>query len=297
MVRSATATVDEPRFERKVRALAAEVSAAGAEQVTTFYDSGERRLVSGDRDATGMLVALGRDAEDDIEDVVDAVRAADGRDGFEVGDHRRAHAGRGLRHAGGRGSAQRRAGLRSAGGVDRAVDRVRVGGRGAGAVAVGDRSRSRSRSRCSRWSGQVFPLSVFATNMLTGMGLALGIDYSLFVLSRFREERASRARAAGGDRRGRRDGQPGGAVQRDRLHAGDGRAAVGAEHDHAQPGRGGDRRRGGLGGRRPDVVAGAAERARGSRQRPAPAGVRAGRRAGGEPVLVGRWWAGCCGGR
>ena len=36
----------------------------------------------------------------------------------------------------------------------------------------------------------MFPLSVFATNMLTGMGLALGIDYSLFVLSRFREERA-----------------------------------------------------------------------------------------------------------
>ena len=37
--------------------------------------------------------------------------------------------------------------------------------------------------------GQAFPLSVFATNMLTGMGLALGIDYSLFVLSRYREER------------------------------------------------------------------------------------------------------------
>jgi len=38
--------------------------------------------------------------------------------------------------------------------------------------------------------GQLFPLSVFATNMLTGMGLALGIDYSLFVLSRYRDERA-----------------------------------------------------------------------------------------------------------
>jgi putative drug exporter of the RND superfamily len=37
--------------------------------------------------------------------------------------------------------------------------------------------------------GQAFPLSVFATNMLTGMGLALGIDYSLFILSRYREER------------------------------------------------------------------------------------------------------------
>jgi RND superfamily putative drug exporter len=35
-----------------------------------------------------------------------------------------------------------------------------------------------------------FGLSVFVVNMLTGMGLALGIDYSLFVISRYREERA-----------------------------------------------------------------------------------------------------------
>ena len=35
-----------------------------------------------------------------------------------------------------------------------------------------------------------FSLSIFIVNMLTGMGLALGIDYSLFVISRFREERA-----------------------------------------------------------------------------------------------------------
>jgi RND superfamily putative drug exporter len=37
---------------------------------------------------------------------------------------------------------------------------------------------------------QEFSLSVFVINMMTGMGLALGIDYSLFVISRFREERA-----------------------------------------------------------------------------------------------------------
>jgi uncharacterized membrane protein YdfJ with MMPL/SSD domain len=37
---------------------------------------------------------------------------------------------------------------------------------------------------------QPFNLSVFIINMLTGMGLALGIDYSLFVVSRYREERA-----------------------------------------------------------------------------------------------------------
>ena len=38
--------------------------------------------------------------------------------------------------------------------------------------------------------GQVWEVSFFVVNMLTGMGLALGVDYSLFVVSRFREERA-----------------------------------------------------------------------------------------------------------
>jgi uncharacterized membrane protein YdfJ with MMPL/SSD domain len=36
---------------------------------------------------------------------------------------------------------------------------------------------------------QQFELSIFIVNMLTAMGLALGIDYSLFVISRYREER------------------------------------------------------------------------------------------------------------
>ena len=36
---------------------------------------------------------------------------------------------------------------------------------------------------------QTVELSVFVVNMLTGMGLALGIDYALFVVSRYREER------------------------------------------------------------------------------------------------------------
>jgi uncharacterized membrane protein YdfJ with MMPL/SSD domain len=39
--------------------------------------------------------------------------------------------------------------------------------------------------------GIPFDLSIFTVNMLTGMGLALGIDYSLFVVSRFREERSA----------------------------------------------------------------------------------------------------------
>lgn len=38
--------------------------------------------------------------------------------------------------------------------------------------------------------GQAWQLSFFVTNMIAMMGLAVGVDYSLFVVSRFREERA-----------------------------------------------------------------------------------------------------------
>jgi putative drug exporter of the RND superfamily len=37
--------------------------------------------------------------------------------------------------------------------------------------------------------GQFFEVNLFVTNMLVAMGLALGIDYSLFIVSRLREER------------------------------------------------------------------------------------------------------------
>lgn len=39
--------------------------------------------------------------------------------------------------------------------------------------------------------GQVFDLSFFITNMVTMIGLAVGIDYSLFIVSRYREERGN----------------------------------------------------------------------------------------------------------
>jgi uncharacterized membrane protein YdfJ with MMPL/SSD domain len=187
VVRSRTATVDEPRFERRVQALAAQVRGAGAEHVTTFYDSGERRLVSQDRRASGMLVALGPDAEDDIEDVVETVQAADDRE-FEVAitgentldadfdtlagdDLRNGELGFGLP-------------------VALIVLLIVFGSMVAGLVPLLLAIISITVALALlALVGQVFPLSVFATNMLTGMGLALGIDYSLFVLSRYREER------------------------------------------------------------------------------------------------------------
>jgi MMPL family len=38
--------------------------------------------------------------------------------------------------------------------------------------------------------GLAFDLSFLVTNMITMIGLAVGIDYSLFTVSRYREERA-----------------------------------------------------------------------------------------------------------
>jgi uncharacterized membrane protein YdfJ with MMPL/SSD domain len=188
VVSSRTGTVDEPRFERRVQGLAAEVREAGAEQVTTFYDSGERRLVSQDRRASGMLVALGRDAEDDIEGVVEAVQDADGEAGFDVeitGEHTLdadfdTLAGEDLRNG------ELGFGLPAA----LIVLLVVFGSVVAGLVPLLLAMVSITVALALlALVGQVFPLSVFATNMLTGMGLALGIDYSLFGLSRYREER------------------------------------------------------------------------------------------------------------
>ena len=191
VVRWSGATVDEPRFERRVQGLVTELWGAGAIGVTTFYDSGERRLVSQDRDATGMLVALGPDAEDDIENVVEAVQGADGPRGFEatitgeftLDDDFSTLAEEDLQNG------ELGFGLPAALVVLLIVFGSVVAGLVPMLLAIVSIVVALA---LLALVGQAFPLSVFATNMLTGMGLALGIDYSLFGLSRYREERLHR---------------------------------------------------------------------------------------------------------
>src|SRR5215207_734950 len=188
VVRSAEATVDDPQFERRVQGLAVQLRRAGATRITTFYDTGEPRLVSADRDATVMLVGLGRNAEDDIEGVVDDVLAADGRTGFHATitgeftldanfstlaeeDLRNGELGFGLPAA-------------------LIVLLIVFGSVVAGLIPLLLAIVSIVVALALvALVGQAFALWVFATNMLTAMGLALGIDYSLLVLSRYREER------------------------------------------------------------------------------------------------------------
>jgi putative drug exporter of the RND superfamily len=191
VVGSRGVTVDQPGFERQVGGLAAELQGAGAARVTTFYGTGSDRLVSQDRDATAMLVALGGDAEDDPEGVVEAVQAVDDQSDFDAAitgeftldDDFSTLAEEDLANG------ELGFGLPAALIVLLIVFGSVVGGliplvMAIVAIVVG--------LGLMALVGQAFPLSVFATNMLTGMGLALGIDYSLFVLSRYREERLHR---------------------------------------------------------------------------------------------------------
>ena len=50
-----------------------------------------------------------------------------------------------------------------------------------------------------RIASEVDRLSIFALNLTTGLGLGLAIDYSLFIVSRYREEIARSGPGAGGD--------------------------------------------------------------------------------------------------
>ena len=109
-------------------------------------------------------------------------------------------------------------------------------------------------------------LSIFAVNLVTGMGLGLGIDYSLFVLSRYREELARRRGHARGDRAHAADRRSHRALQLADRRRG---ARVAARVPAALPVLDGHRRHGRVavgGGRRAGRPAGGARRARAARE-------------------------------
>ena len=84
---------------------------------------------------------------------------------------------------------------------------------------------------------QGFDLSVFLFQMTTVMGLAIATDYGLFIVSRYREERASRANGARCHRRLGCDRKSRCAVQRHGVRARDVGPASRARFHPAQPRR------------------------------------------------------------
>jgi uncharacterized membrane protein YdfJ with MMPL/SSD domain len=186
VVRAEDGQVEAAATRARVASLADELRAAGATRVVTYGD--ERRLVSQDRDSTVILLALGRDGEDDVEEVVDVVERLDEEPGYRAAVT---------------GNFTADADEDAASLEDLKKGELFFGAPLAlvvlllvfGAVVAGLVPLMLSIASIVVALGlvallaQAYDLSVFTQNMLIGMGLALGIDYSLFTLSRYREER------------------------------------------------------------------------------------------------------------
>ncbi len=187
VVRSPQYTVDASQFLALVRGLASAVrQAGGVDSVRTYLDARDPSLVTKDRHAT--MVQFAEVSDDGIDDIVGAVERADERPAFAVSVTGQKTLDRDfnelsqsdLQHG------ELQIGLPAALIILLLVFGAVVAGLvpllitlpsivvALGLVAV---------------LAHAFSLSVFVINMLTGMGLALAIDYALFVVSRFREER------------------------------------------------------------------------------------------------------------
>ena len=182
-------TVDEPPFRAFVARLAREGQATGKiHDAQVYYVTHDRSLVSRDRHA--LIIPINIFETSDVEPIADLVRHDDGRNGFEV-----ALTGNEVRDKDFEDLSQHdlKSGELQFGLPAALIILVLVfGSIVAGlvplllailAIVAG--------LALVALVAQVWDLSVFVVNMLTGMGLALGIDYSLFVISRYREERGA----------------------------------------------------------------------------------------------------------
>ncbi|MCH8988507.1 MAG: MMPL family transporter [Chloroflexi bacterium] len=195
VIESSTFTVDDPQFRQVVESLTANLAQLGPEIIRletlgNFYSTGATQLVSGDRKTTLISFVMAGDFDDNsdnIPDVVDTVHAAQGQKGFGILITGQATIGLDQRELGQEDLLKGEMfgipialiilivvlGALAAAIVPLVMAIVSI------VVATG----------AAALVGQVFELSFFVENIITMIGLAVGIDYSLFVISRYREER------------------------------------------------------------------------------------------------------------
>ncbi|MCH8109118.1 MAG: MMPL family transporter, partial [Chloroflexi bacterium] len=193
VVRSDTLTVDDPAFRAQVEGLYDEFNALGTDVIATgthYYQNGDESLVSANRQTTILPITMAGmidDAITNIEQVLDIAHEADGRDGFDVlvtGEATVAFE------------------------TNKAAESDLLKGEAIGipvaliilVILFGALLAALTPVVVALFSiilalgvtaliGQAFELSFFVTNMIFMIGLAVGTDYSLFIVSRYREER------------------------------------------------------------------------------------------------------------
>ncbi|MDQ4097308.1 MAG: MMPL family transporter, partial [Actinomycetota bacterium] len=192
IVSSTTRTVDDPAYSNYVQGLQLRIQALGpsvVEGVRTYYQTQDPSMVSQDRRLTVVYAALAGNIED-AADKAPALRrivAESNQDGFRTQLFGNAALNEDFAKVAEEDLAKGESiGILAAlvilavvfGAVVAALLPLLVG-IAAIALAVA----------IVAVVGQISPFSFFVENMITMMGLAVGIDYSLFVTSRYREER------------------------------------------------------------------------------------------------------------
>ncbi len=196
IVQSETLTVDDPAFEQFVQEVHGELVALGSgiirqDTLINYFDTRAPFLVSADRGTTIIPFIMAGDFDDattNIADVIKVVEEASGTSEFRVLVTGQATVGEDFKNLSQEGLEKG-----ETFGIPMAlIILVLVFGAVVAAlvplllaivsifVALG----------AAAVVGQVFALSFFVTNIIFMIGLAVGIDYSLFVVARYREERA-----------------------------------------------------------------------------------------------------------
>ena len=188
IIYSADLTSDDAEFKAFVTEVRSSIEATGAAETVRDPYAADQSGISDDGHAAVVTLVLGHDAENGIVQVIDEVVAADSAADFEVditGVNTLDHDFTELSESD-LTNGELKFGLPAAMIVLILVFGALVAAFIPMSIAILSIIVTVA---ISSVLGQFTSLSFFIVNMITAMGLALGIDYSLFVLSRYREER------------------------------------------------------------------------------------------------------------
>jgi trehalose monomycolate/heme transporter len=199
LFRSATQTVADPAYRQAVTGYLAALPAADIVATATFWTSGQRGLVSADGHSTYAVLRLAGVTDPDREDTFKAIKAD-----FP------ATAGNGISaQVGGTTPTELAINSEVSGNIARAegisfpvlmILLVIIFGSAVAALAplaIGGLAILGSFT-VLRLLAMFTPVSLYSVNITTIIGLGLGIDYGLFIVTRFREELRRQTLLAGG---------------------------------------------------------------------------------------------------